>query len=228
MSPPGTRPHPAQSNENHWWPNPAAHLSHSSSCQCVDIPLQASMHLRPSPVDKYGSTSRPTRSSSANPCPTRRSPPVSTFLSATGSLTRLLDPFISLLCPQLLELTSSEHYPATPILEGSAAVQDNGLPPPFTQELGAVYWPVLNAVSLPHCSINNSHINSSCHRMLLSFFFSFPFYSPSNLVLIFNWCIGFSLNPRPLVGGEMPVSSAHSLYILLLFCLTLSQTVGLC
>ena len=139
ISPPGTRPHPMQSNENHWWPNPAAHLSHSSSCQCVDLTLQVSMHLRPSPVDKYGSTSRPTRSSSANQCPTRRSPPASNFLSATGSLTRLLDPFISLLCPQLLELTSSEHYPAPPILEGSAAVQDNGLPPPFTQEFGAVH-----------------------------------------------------------------------------------------
>ena len=70
ISPPGTRPHPAQSNEIHWWPNPAAHLSHSSSCQCIDLPLQASMHLRPSPVDKYGSTSHPTHSSSANPCST--------------------------------------------------------------------------------------------------------------------------------------------------------------
>ena len=67
-----------------------------------------------------------------------RSPPVSTLLSATGSFTRLFDLFISLLCPQLLELTSSEHHPATPLLEGSAAVQDNGLPPPFTQGLGAV------------------------------------------------------------------------------------------
>ena len=68
-----------------------------------------------------------------------RSPRVSTFLSATGSLTRLLYPFISLLCPQLLELTSSDRYLATPLLEGSAAVQDNGLPPPFTQGLCAVY-----------------------------------------------------------------------------------------
>ena len=175
------------------------------------------MHLRPSPVDKYGSTSRPTYTSSANPCPTRRSPPVSTFLSTIGSLTRILEQFISLLCPQLLKLTSSEHYPATLILEGSAAVQDNGLPPPFTQELGAVHWPVLNAVPLPRCLINNFHFNSNCHRTLLSFFFSFPFYSPPNLVFIFNWCIGFSVNPRPLVEGETPVPSAHCHYILFCF-----------
>ena len=63
---------------------------------------------------------------------------VSTFLSTIGSLAQLLEPFISLLCPQLLELTSSEHYPATIILEGSAAVQDNGLPPPLSEELDAV------------------------------------------------------------------------------------------
>ena len=135
ISPPGTTPHPAQSNENHWLPNAPAHLSHSLSFQCF---LQASMHLRPSPVDKYGSTSRPTHSSSATPSPTRRSPRVSTFLSPIGSLPQLLEPFISLLCPQLLELTSSEHNPATLILEGSGAVQDNGLLPPFTQELDAV------------------------------------------------------------------------------------------
>ena len=34
------------------------------------------------------------------------------------------------------------------------------------------------------------------------------------------------MKPRPLVGGEMPVSSAHCPDILLLICLTLSQTVG--
>ena len=139
ISPPGTTQHPAQSNENHWLPNPAAHTSHPSSCQCFDLLLQASMHLRPSPVDKYGSTSRPTHCASANPCPTRRSPPGSTFLSTTGNLTRLLGPFISLLCPQLLEVTSGRHYPAALILEGFVAVQDNGLPPSFTQEFGAVH-----------------------------------------------------------------------------------------
>ena len=66
ISPPGTTPPPAQSNETHLWPYTAAHLNHSSSSQCFVLLLQASMHLRPSSVDNYGWPSRPTHSSSAN------------------------------------------------------------------------------------------------------------------------------------------------------------------
>ena len=179
ISPPGTRPHPAQSNEfigdQTLLPTLATRhlisaLTYLYKFQCISGPAQLSkvlFHFPPYPL------------LISEPVLNMRSPPVSTFLSATGSLTRLLYPFISLLCPQLLEVTSNDRYLATPLLEWSAAVRDNGLPPPLTQGLDEVYWPVLNAVPLPLCLFNNFHIDPNCHWTLFSFFFFFPFLFPS-------------------------------------------------